>query len=288
MSRIVHELDPGGDVMLILRNPNAPFAVWDENVEPLAAPTFGFSDHSFLTLFSNKSKKKKKKKDKGGIPSFKSLDPGDGPKPPPEEPAPEEPPHEEPPHEDAPVPEDVSIHDATTAGNGTFGSIPEELPSEQEVEVRIRLSSKHLTLASTYFRKMLQGPWKESITSPDSCHTIDASEWDAEAMLILMNIIHGRALSVPRTISLEMLAKLAVLVDYYDCHEVVTLFAEVWVQNLEVIPKEYCRDLILWLVVSWVFSQGTHFETVTKVALKESSGPLQTLSLPIPQRIVGK
>lgn len=39
-------------------------------------------------------------------------------------------------------------------------------------------------------------------------------------MLILMNIIQGRNRSVPEIINLEMLARLAILVDYYDCHEV--------------------------------------------------------------------
>lgn len=61
-----------------------------------------------------------------------------------------------------------------------------------------------------------------------------------------------------------------------------------WVKELGTIPKEYCRDLLLWLVVSWVFPLETQFEIVTAVALKESDEPIQNLGLPIPPRIFGE
>jgi hypothetical protein len=95
---------------------------------------------------------------------------------------------------------------------------------------------------------MLEGPWEESTASSDSRRIITASEWDADAMLILMRIIHGRIRHVPRSISLEMLAKIAVLVDYYDCHEVVVLWSECWIENLShELPDTNCRNLILWI-----------------------------------------
>lgn len=161
-------------------------------------------------------------------------------------------------------------------------------PLEQVAEVRFQLSSKHLTLSSVYFRKMLKGQWKESVPS-NSVYEEDASEWDVEAVLILMNIIHGRIRSVPRVISLEMLTKIAVLVDYYECHEVIELHVENWIKNLsQNLPDNYDRHLVLWLSVSWIFSRGTIFEAITKVVIKESRGFLRTLELPIPPKIIGK
>lgn len=42
-------------------------------------------------------------------------------------------------------------------------------------------------------------------------HTYD---WDADALLILMHIMHGQTRRVPRSVSLELLAKIAVLPDH--------------------------------------------------------------------------
>lgn len=308
MGSTVHELDPDGDVELILRNENAPFAVWGESEEPPV--TLGFESCRESSGKAGKANQTKL--------SFESLDPGNEPKDEPRrktsgkgrkanrtksaftsldpghEPADEPEPEGEPALEEELIPNDEPAsggHDAATADTDPPDSALGETPSIvlRPVEVRLRLSSKHLALASTYFKKMFQGPWKESHTLSGSPHRIDASEWDADAILILMNIIHGRVRSVPRSIGLEMLAKIAVLVDYYNCHEVVELFSECWIRELSCdLPKEYCRDLILWLTVSWVFSQKELFKTVTKVAVRESKGPLQTLGLPIPQHIAGK
>ncbi|KAK8121399.1 hypothetical protein PG999_005519 [Apiospora kogelbergensis] len=285
MANRCHEIDPDGDVELILRNPDAPFAEWDENFlveyvpslleipEPVATQDFRES--------TRKPKKKKGKNSKPIIRLFRSLDPGNEsvtcpevPEPVPE-PAPEQPePEPEPPaHEPEPVGDDVKTRSSSQSRDAAH--------SAEDVEVHMQLSSKHLMLASVVFKKMLQGPWEESRT-----HTMEASDWDAEALLILMNIIHGRNRAVPRSISLEMLAKIAVLVDYYQCHEAVELFAACWTQNLSPLPKEYCRDLTLWISISWVFYRKDLFETLTKVAIKETAGPLQTLGLPIPQHIV--
>ncbi|KAH8655654.1 hypothetical protein BX600DRAFT_385449, partial [Xylariales sp. PMI_506] len=149
-----------------------------------------------------------------------------------------------------------------------------------------KLSSMHLKLACVYFKKMFQRSWKESSVFIDGYYTVTASEWDAEALLILMNVIHGRSRNVPRSISLEMLAKIAVLVDYYKCYEVVEFHVENWIQELSrSLPNEYNRDLVLWLTVSWVFSHAILFKAITKVATKESKGPLQTFGLPVPSYI---
>ncbi|KAK8118375.1 uncharacterized protein PG998_003001 [Apiospora kogelbergensis] len=79
------------------------------------------------------------------------------------------------------------------------------------VEVCMQASSRYLILASTYFKKMLQDPWEES-----KSYTTAASEWDTAAMLIFMNIIHGRSRKMPQLLSLDLLNKLAVMADYYS------------------------------------------------------------------------
>lgn len=229
MEEPLHVLDPVGDIILVLRNPNAPFAVWDE------WEGVGSSESASAT-------------DEDNPPSPPTL------------------------FGDEPAPAD------------------DEVEPEQPSKIRFRLSSRHLSLASRYFEKQLEAPWKDdSAVSSCGCYYIYADDWDAEALLALVQIMHGRNRSVPRSLNLEMLAKIAVLVDYYECHEAVEVFSEIWFKALESpLPTQSNRDLILGLVVSWVFKQADVFETVTARAMQQCKGPLPTLDLPIPKSLVGR
>ncbi|KAK7994395.1 hypothetical protein PG991_015983 [Apiospora marii] len=238
-NEILHEIDPDGDIELILHNPNAPIAVWVQEHETALKP----SSDPTESPRTNGSTARPSATIRGfSILSIKAKS-------------------KSPPCRDDPA--------SNTQQN-------------QETTHRFRLSSKHLTLASIYFKKMLQGPWKESRAS-----TIEAHDWDPDAMVILMNVIHGRHRSVPKTVDIEKLANIAVLVDYYGCHEVVELFAEKWATNVEgAIPKQYCRQLVLWLAVGHMFSRANAFLAATRSAIMYSTGPIQTLDLPIPQQVV--
>jgi hypothetical protein len=165
-------------------------------------------------------------------------------------------------------------------------------PLSEPSEVQMRVSSRHLILASPYFKAALDGPWREAASvSADCCRYIYADDWDPQAFLILMHIIHGRNRQVPRLVSLELLAKIAVLVDYYECHEAVEVFAALWLREMKSesqLPTQVSRELVLWLCISWVFGDVDVFTSVTSTALQQSRGPLATLGLPIPERIIGK
>ncbi|KAJ8115094.1 hypothetical protein OPT61_g3174 [Boeremia exigua] len=82
-----------------------------------------------------------------------------------------------------------------------------------------------------------------------------------------------------------MLAKFAVLVDYYECSESVDLAVSVWIADLRTntpIPATYCRDLVLWIWISWTFKLSDLFERATAVAIRQSTELVQNLGLPIP------
>lgn len=135
----------------------------------------------------------------------------------------------------------------------------------------------------------MSSKWQEAESEPGFQWTIKATDWDDEAVTILMNILHHRTRVAPRIISLEMLAKITVLVDYYGCHEAVELWVETWMAKLDPnMPEYYSRDLLLRLTVATVFSDHESFSTLTKFAIRRSRGPIHTLSLPIPQQIVGE
>ncbi|KAH7169389.1 hypothetical protein DER46DRAFT_600196 [Fusarium sp. MPI-SDFR-AT-0072] len=173
-------------------------------------------------------------------------------------------------------------HETSTDGSSLAQAKPEPL------HMRFRLCSAVLTNTSSYFKKSLTGDWKEIEPEPGYKWTLTASDWEGEAFLLLMNILHHKTREVPRTIELEKLAKVAVLVDYYGCHEAVELWAETWISNLhsDMTESFYSRELLLKLTISWVFSDRRKFRSLTEVAIRTSRGPIPTLGLPIPNQIV--
>lgn len=76
-----------------------------------------------------------------------------------------------------------------------------------EAEVRMRVSSRHLTLASRVFRAMLQGPWIEAALSSQPIRQISTEGWDALALAIVLDCIHGRHFEIPTKISPGLLTK---------------------------------------------------------------------------------
>jgi hypothetical protein len=164
---------------------------------------------------------------------------------------------------------------------------------EEQHEEYFRVSSRHLMLASPWFKHILKNDgWSESRRSEeDGLFNITASDWDANAFLILLNIFHLRHRHIPKTISLEMLSEVAVLVDYYDCSEAVEVYTTLWVDSLKVkeaISSTNCRTLVLWIWTSWVFDMGDSFKKATSVAIHQTETSFQDLDVPLPTRLVGK
>ncbi|KAH0421643.1 dynamin GTPase [Colletotrichum camelliae] len=137
--------------------------------------------------------------------------------------------------------------------------------------VRFLVSSRSLSLASKVFEIQLNGGWKEAtIDARDSRHHLEVAGWNADAFLILMNIFHARTKTIPEDISLEMLTRIAVLVDYYGCHEAVEPFAAVWIKALArpVLLRGH-RDLVLWLLISLIFRQEELFASTTRTIIMQ-------------------
>lgn len=262
-----HEIDPDGDTYLILCNANAPFAVWerhwpdimkrkdemDEDMEVEADEVMNISNQYLL--------------ENGAIDESDSLQ-GDEAE---EESASE------------------TEHEPSEAPSSPIMSLDGHGQQEESPVVRFRLSSRHLILASSYFNRMLTGPWKENSVEPGCDYTISARDWDVEALLILMNIIHGQARKVPRKLSTELLAKVSVIVDYYQCIEVVEIFVDRWLLGIPPIDAEIPdRDLMLRLLISWVFSDSHTFTAVTARLLCFARGPINSLKLPVPEAILSR
>lgn len=293
MHDIDRDLDADGDVLLILQHPNSPFAVWSEdNAWEPPGPQWPEPEALHESLLE-----------------FRAVDPAWlkatsldlGPESEPVEPSifePETAPIEDIPVDAAPV-EDVSIQ-AAWVEDGPLQAVTGEekqtkfeaveATSDQGSDIRFRLSSKHLKSASPVFNIMLNGNWKESALTSDTYYTLHSSGWDVEALQIIMDIIHGRSQRVPRFVTLELLAKVAVLVDYYKCHDTVKFFSDTWIENLQTWKhptRGLCRELILRLFVSYVFDQAQTILELLHFVVREARGPLQTLDLPLPGSVIG-
>lgn len=97
--------------------------------------------------------------------------------------------------------------------------------------------------------------------------------WNVNAFLVLMKIMHCQSKKVPRAPSLKMVAKVAVLADYYDCLDMLSIFAGRWVSHLQPnFPSTSSRELILWLWISWAFRLNDLFRKVTLIAITQSDG----------------
>jgi len=203
------------------------------------------------------------------------------------------------------APEDSCCEDPDPEGLGSFEWLFAEQPPAEEIlvektiidpnevenasppEIQYHVSSDLLKLASPNFERMISGgKWREGIPNNGRYH-IPVENWDGEAFLILLNMLHIRTRNIPRWVSLGMLAKIAVLVDYYDCVEAVQPWTKIWIRHLKDtthIPSRPCRDLKLWMCIAWVLKLPQEFAQTTAVAIKrcrKDDLSLSTSDLPI-------
>ncbi|KLJ13443.1 hypothetical protein EMPG_11633 [Blastomyces silverae] len=157
-----------------------------------------------------------------------------------------------------------------------------------EQEVFVRASSRHLILASTVFRAMLQRKFSEC----NALHETGSVEIplpadDPDAFLIILNIIHGYMRRVPTELDLDTYTQVAVLADKYDVHEAVEIFANFWFEKLKPdIPQTYTDDIPGWICICWVFNRPEEFKYLTRLALRQGRQNLPLADLPIPASIV--
>jgi len=155
--------------------------------------------------------------------------------------------------------------------------------------LRIKTSSKHLSLASDVFKKKLRHFSRNTSVQADGrIHLNVAQGFDARAAAIVLNAVHGKAFKTPKSVDLETLAQIAWFADKFQLVEAVSAYADRWISRLlGKLPDSYNRELILWIYISHVFGHDEAFKVATKVAAVYSTGPIKTLGLPIDRRVIG-
>lgn len=166
---------------------------------------------------------------------------------------------------------------------------PGPIPGNAGRETRFRVSSKHLALVSAYFEKMFTPQWWEGQElSSNGSIELKIPDTDPDAFLIILNIIHLRRRKIPSSVSLEMLTELAVLTDYFQCHEALEPYPSIWKDNIKKEPAKYDDGLVKWICISWVFYYPDIFSEVTQIAQRQSMSEIDCLDLPIPESVYGE
>ncbi|KAG6053392.1 hypothetical protein E4U17_004734 [Claviceps sp. LM77 group G4] len=266
MQNMRYDLDPQGDTILILRRPNTNQPLWEPTNE----------------VSKLKQKNKTRRRKLFGLDFMSDTED--------ENSSDEQPPKPISPSIDPNVPNEREMK--SDAGEKHLDTESPQKSSDRH-EVEFRLSSRHLALASPVFKAMLNRFWKESASSSDQdngsaepwsplqsgsdcqvLYQLTATEWVAKDFLLLMNIVHGHSGQVPYSVDLETLARMAVLVDYYQCQEVTQFVVGLWIDKFSgrfpSLPMQYGRDCVVWIFVSWVFSRRNIFEKMTLLAITSS------------------
>ena len=164
------------------------------------------------------------------------------------------------------------------------------LKLDSSTACRIQVSSRHLVLASSVFKLMLEGPFQEAqdLLLHGKAELILPEDY-ADALLILLRLIHGQVEQVNHELSFRTFAELAVLVDKYALHNVTSILLDVWYQR--VTHLQYRRvnsDLIRWICISWLLKKEAEFSKYTQMFINHSTHEIYDKSLLlIPDVILG-
>lgn len=156
--------------------------------------------------------------------------------------------------------------------------------TESAVDAQFLVSSKHLKLASSYFKRLLSDTWPEGKTlATEGTVRLAIKDCKPDILLLILNIIHGHTRKVPREISFLQLVDFSLATDYFQFHEVVEVFALMWIELLKPsIPLTFCLDTKQWIMIASVFKVADILQKTTKIAIQEGTTLLLTDGLPIP------
>ncbi|KAJ0422972.1 hypothetical protein BJY00DRAFT_279188 [Aspergillus carlsbadensis] len=175
------------------------------------------------------------------------------------------------------------------AGQSPPETTPTSSDKGEKRPLHIRASSKHLSLACGYFARMFASGFSEGIElQSKGMIELQILHVNGLAFLLLILIIHCKPRLVPRKVSKETLTDFAVLVDYYQCHDAVEVFSEMWIKAIKDVKETAALASLHWVLISWVFKHKPKFKEATKEFVGTWSSHISSLGLPIPAIILAK
>ncbi|CAG7564483.1 unnamed protein product [Fusarium equiseti] len=162
-----------------------------------------------------------------------------------------------------------------------------------------RVSAKHLSTASSVFRRMIKGKFRESKPNDQGLLEFRTSDWNSEALLILLEIIHGHHSHIPESLGQETVAHIGIIAAYYDCVDIVKVFYHGWEarfrnewnsdwpnidNNTLAETGEFGKTQQFQLFIAWIFQSDQIFSHLATNAILIATGPIETY-LPVPKRV---
>ena len=109
------------------------------------------------------------------------------------------------------------------------------------------------------------------------------------ALRILLNIVHGRNGRVIRRVGLNTFLQIVVLIDKYEFHEAALVYMNMWFDALRhAIPQVLDHHLASWVYICWQLEKSEEFNTLTKIAIWETSCDLEDPNGVVPFWVIGK
>jgi len=176
---------------------------------------------------------------------------------------------------------------ATSSPSGTELTSTATTESAGKTTHRFQVSSQRLSAASPVWASALADSHRQHGRAQN---IIETEGWDVEAISALLDVIHMRSSHVDRTFTLDLLAKVAVLVHHYKCHDAVREAVSVWFDETSkgggsktaVSPgsKKDQEEAVKELFVAWEFSRPELFTRTALRVIYTLDGAMETMGLP--------
>jgi hypothetical protein len=174
--------------------------------------------------------------------------------------------------------------------NESSDSKPAKSSATSTREIIMQVSSKYLSLASKVFDDMFQCQPRDDVASQDrELLKIPLQKDDLESLQTLLYVVHGLTRRVSRQVERNQLLQIVVLIDKYEFYEVAEVFTDMWFESLQpTIPRNLRQDLASWIYICLELRQLEEFNTLTEIAIRETTCGLEDPDGLVPFWIVGK
>ncbi|KAH6696697.1 hypothetical protein BKA61DRAFT_247940 [Leptodontidium sp. MPI-SDFR-AT-0119] len=128
----------------------------------------------------------------------------------------------------------------------------------QGLKVTGRVASQAMVLASPVWKKFIFPPWTVHTGADHQIKTIDFTEDDGCALLILLRLAHLQTTIIPLKLGLDTLFQVAIQCEKYDCLLLLHLILSTWIaaEQNEAVKDESGK----WLYICWAFGLEKPFE----------------------------
>lgn len=110
-------------------------------------------------------------------------------------------------------------------------------------------------------------------------------------LTMVLTIIHGKTRYIPDIVSPAVLADVASIVEYLECHDALDFFGRNWLSRyteINELPTSMDEELVQLIHISFTFDNKAIFEQSTETAIRHSPGDVPTYDLPIQEDVLSK